>query len=344
YDPEIGRFNREDEYRGSIFNPQSQNLCIYVLQNPLKFIDPSGHEPRFNGEVGNVYRWYYGSDLIWSSLKEPEPKFNIGALALEIQWLDVKGTEEEKLDLSLYVALFQANANLDVTGEIDPKTLDFLGKYGVLYLSEKNIGLDDWLIKRYKSSEKYKNERLRWVLEHPEEYYNYLSIKLSYKGLEWMGYIELGGALFQELKGILAARGLTKSVNLSDDAVRFFDDLQRFSDEMNAVPDLSKKALKHPLNDHMPSRYAKQVSYQSREIVEEYLSKKSFFNPSWAEEQVSTALNSAYKDAVSKGTKNGYHLFDIYGEQISIYMRDGNFSTGFGMHKLTYDDIMKFGK
>ena len=198
----------------------------------MKFIDPSGHEPRFNGEVGNVYRWYYGSDLIWSSLKEPEPDFNIGALALEIQWLDVKGTEEEKLDLSLYVALFQANANLDVTGEIDPKTLDFLGKYGVLYLSEKNIGLDDWLIKRYKSSEKYKNERLRWVLEHPEEYYNYLSIKLSYRGLEWMGYIELGGALYQELKGILAARGLIGSVNSADDAVRFFDDLQRFSDEM----------------------------------------------------------------------------------------------------------------
>ncbi len=43
YDPEIGRFITEDTYQGDLGNPISQNQFIYVLQNPLKYVDPTGH-------------------------------------------------------------------------------------------------------------------------------------------------------------------------------------------------------------------------------------------------------------------------------------------------------------
>lgn len=43
YDPSIGRFITEDSWPGEIANPQSQNLYIYVVNNPLKYIDPTGH-------------------------------------------------------------------------------------------------------------------------------------------------------------------------------------------------------------------------------------------------------------------------------------------------------------
>ncbi|MCK4261129.1 MAG: hypothetical protein KAX49_19290, partial [Halanaerobiales bacterium] len=43
YDPEIGRFNREDEYRGDLFRPQSLNPYVYVLNNALKYVDPTGY-------------------------------------------------------------------------------------------------------------------------------------------------------------------------------------------------------------------------------------------------------------------------------------------------------------
>lgn len=112
----------------------------------------------------------------------------------------------------------------------------------------------------------------------------------------------------------------------------------------NAIEDLSSKALKHPLNDHMVSRYVQQIPYQSKEAVEEYLSKRSFFNPDWTEEQVTNALNSAYKDAVNNGITNGYHTYKIYGEEINVFMRDGKFSTGFGNYKFAYDEIMNFVK
>jgi len=43
YDPSIGRFITEDSYPGEIANPQSQNLYLYVVNNPLRYIDPTGN-------------------------------------------------------------------------------------------------------------------------------------------------------------------------------------------------------------------------------------------------------------------------------------------------------------
>jgi RHS repeat-associated protein len=51
YDPEIGRFTREDSYRGRLHVPQNQNLYLYVLNNPLKYTDPDGHDYLGIGEA-----------------------------------------------------------------------------------------------------------------------------------------------------------------------------------------------------------------------------------------------------------------------------------------------------
>ncbi|WP_171056241.1 RHS repeat-associated core domain-containing protein [Paenibacillus sinopodophylli] len=44
YDPSIGRFITKDTYEGEITNPLSLNLYTYVHNNPLIYIDPSGHK------------------------------------------------------------------------------------------------------------------------------------------------------------------------------------------------------------------------------------------------------------------------------------------------------------
>ncbi|REK67790.1 MAG: hypothetical protein DF221_00850, partial [Brevibacillus sp.] len=43
YDPKIGRFISEDTYKGQVDNPLSLNRYTYVHNNPLRFVDPSGH-------------------------------------------------------------------------------------------------------------------------------------------------------------------------------------------------------------------------------------------------------------------------------------------------------------
>lgn len=44
YDPELGRFIQPDTEIPDLSNPQSYNRYSYVLNNPLRYTDPSGHE------------------------------------------------------------------------------------------------------------------------------------------------------------------------------------------------------------------------------------------------------------------------------------------------------------
>ena len=43
YDPTLGRFITRDSYEGQLTNPLSLNLYTYCHNNPLKYVDPSGH-------------------------------------------------------------------------------------------------------------------------------------------------------------------------------------------------------------------------------------------------------------------------------------------------------------
>ena len=43
YDPAIGRFLTKDTYLGTLDDPLSQNLYAYVGNNPVLYVDPSGH-------------------------------------------------------------------------------------------------------------------------------------------------------------------------------------------------------------------------------------------------------------------------------------------------------------
>ncbi|WP_276570661.1 polymorphic toxin-type HINT domain-containing protein, partial [Paenibacillus alvei] len=43
YDPSLGRFINEDTYEGELRTPLTLNLYTYVYNNPLAYIDPSGH-------------------------------------------------------------------------------------------------------------------------------------------------------------------------------------------------------------------------------------------------------------------------------------------------------------
>ena len=44
YNPEDGRFVIEDTYRGETNEPDTQNLYVYCADNPVNYVDPSGHK------------------------------------------------------------------------------------------------------------------------------------------------------------------------------------------------------------------------------------------------------------------------------------------------------------
>ena len=43
YDPENGRFLTEDTYRGEVNDPDTLHLYVYCKNNPINYVDPSGH-------------------------------------------------------------------------------------------------------------------------------------------------------------------------------------------------------------------------------------------------------------------------------------------------------------
>ena len=43
YDASVGRFVTEDTWQGRLHQPVSQNRYVYVLNNPLRHVDPTGH-------------------------------------------------------------------------------------------------------------------------------------------------------------------------------------------------------------------------------------------------------------------------------------------------------------
>ena len=54
YDPEIGRFVSADPFLGSPSRPQTLNRYVYVVNNPMRFIDPTG-------EACSLAPWDWGS-------------------------------------------------------------------------------------------------------------------------------------------------------------------------------------------------------------------------------------------------------------------------------------------
>ncbi|MCK4261207.1 MAG: hypothetical protein KAX49_19690, partial [Halanaerobiales bacterium] len=88
YDPEIGRFNREDEYHGDVFRPQGLNPYVYVLNNALKYVDPSGNiginiSSTDGGGIATEEDAREFEDY-WNSVFKPEEFFGYDKTALEI--------------------------------------------------------------------------------------------------------------------------------------------------------------------------------------------------------------------------------------------------------------------
>lgn len=56
YNPDTGRFISQDTYKGTAGDPWSQHLYVYTTNNPVNFIDPTGHLPIYTGADGNDYQ------------------------------------------------------------------------------------------------------------------------------------------------------------------------------------------------------------------------------------------------------------------------------------------------
>jgi RHS repeat-associated protein len=131
YDPVIGRFISPDTIVPKMFNPQSLNRYSYCLNNPLVYVDPSGHDEiipgstlvyvttHIEGDTLVITRyWYYapsGYDWMWNFImfitmgrgiayaNEEENSPETGEEAPEQEVTERPLTEDEKNYLSPFI-------------------------------------------------------------------------------------------------------------------------------------------------------------------------------------------------------------------------------------------------
>lgn len=63
YDPENGRFISQDTYRGELNNPGQWHLYVYCANNPINYVDPSGHDRKYSYYRVCLFR-SYGVDKV----------------------------------------------------------------------------------------------------------------------------------------------------------------------------------------------------------------------------------------------------------------------------------------
>ena len=80
YDPRNGRFISADSYRGEEEQPLSQNLFVYALNNPVNYVDPTGHMSWWQvddlamgmisslGSIKDLFSWST-LDTLWDTIK-----------------------------------------------------------------------------------------------------------------------------------------------------------------------------------------------------------------------------------------------------------------------------------
>ncbi|QMV42440.1 RHS repeat-associated core domain-containing protein [Cohnella cholangitidis] len=70
YDPYIGRFISEDTYEGKINDPLSLNRYTYANNDPIMYVDPTGHAAKKNNAtvlLKDVVKDGYGGSLYWDN-------------------------------------------------------------------------------------------------------------------------------------------------------------------------------------------------------------------------------------------------------------------------------------
>ncbi len=305
YDPEIGRFTREDEYQGDITRPQTLNLYSYVLQNPLKYVDPDGY---------SEYDWSMA--MMYAMSPDPEASFN---LDIEMKTTIISHTFRRIYDNVIFMGKeaynFIAKPEETVNKYYDV-TMNFIdvatssAYYGITHPGDALEGYGMF----FENIENNIEENPLWLAEKTGDL--------------------TGEILTNALLGYVGA----KTVKLLDNITVFSKGSIKFIGNVDEIVEgtgkLSKSNIKH-IGKHIPDEFANQVKYLSKEALERKLNKNTFFNPNWSKQQIISAVEEGY-NTLSKQGLTGLQSYKVNGETIKIFIKsDGTLDSAYGLHKLT---------
>jgi RHS repeat-associated protein len=120
YDPSIGRFISPDTIVPHPANPQSFNRYSYCLNNPLTYIDPSGHWPKWLKYVANSLKNEFGGMAvrIIDDLNKLQCFLNPSLSGLETNYSRLSAKIKEHLETDSQDYIWGYNNAEDIMGAV----------------------------------------------------------------------------------------------------------------------------------------------------------------------------------------------------------------------------------
>jgi RHS repeat-associated protein len=135
YDPYITQFSQPDSIIPDLYNPQALNRYAYALNNPVKFVDPSGHKPIIdNDENGNPI-----VDPFWRpSKRHNEENDDDESLPVVFQPF---GLNSDYYSLSVYHGFLGRLIGLGIVaaGWVEPSPAEEIGAVGLASLINAGV-------------------------------------------------------------------------------------------------------------------------------------------------------------------------------------------------------------
>ena len=205
YDPEIGRFISPDPIVQSYANPQSFNRYSYVLNNPLKYTDPTGLIVEFENEddilasldeytlwgmdyapgspMDQMVQDWANNRLEWEALRESEPEYTKHMIDSEITFNIVD------VDARSKTVSFFANMQGDVVFK-EPVQIQFV-RGGAVYdfmKSQKAGGISLYPGPIYiRTDLPISTERFTWLVAH-ESYHRWEQSRWGDGWVMWVSW------------------------------------------------------------------------------------------------------------------------------------------------------------
>jgi RHS repeat-associated protein len=104
YSSATGRFTSPDSLGGDSINPQTLNLYIYVSNNPLAFVDPTGHFANPDGALDKLNGWADNKEDEFNRWIEEVDARQEGKNAAEQNEANIRNARADGGDLVLYEA------------------------------------------------------------------------------------------------------------------------------------------------------------------------------------------------------------------------------------------------
>ncbi len=302
YDQEIGRFVTEDTYKGDITRPQTLNFYNYVLGNPLKYVDPTGHHTEAYWRNWGTQYSIKTEEIIPTEFVEYAEKKEDSLAKIPSEFaLLAASVACEPLDWGV---TFYSWLQGDFSG------YDIIGLFpGINNQMAKKIGNGveagiDFLRNGKKVKTVFDSANDAVKIANSSEPMFKMNLQLfAKKGKKLDGLSSLG-------KGI---------VNLSKDNKKHILNRHTF----NRV----KQQLCH------------KIGKVSRSKIAQDIAERGFFNPKWTEDMITEVSETAYNQLLKQGNTNGRYVVEALGEEITVAIEDGVFKTAWGHHKFTLDDF-----